>query len=101
MEVVIVKAFKKDIKKVPKNVSLDVKKFVKEINEASCLADLTSRNIKPMKGDYDKEYYRLKIGKYRLGFVLYKEINTISFEVLKTRGEIYKYFPPKKNKRKK
>ena len=101
MEIVIAKEFTKDIKKVPKNISLEVEKFVNKIYKTSHFEELQDKNISPMKGNYDKAYYRLKIGKYRLGFIVYSETNTISFEVLKPKGEIYKHFPPKKNKRKK
>ena len=46
-------------------------------------------NLKKLKSDGD--YYRIRIGDYRLGLII--ENGTIIFVRLLHRSEIYRYFP--------
>ncbi len=47
------------------------------------------QHIKKISGNY--EYYRIRIGNYRMGFVL--RGNVVIFAAFDHRSRIYKYFP--------
>ncbi|MGL5076480.1 MAG: type II toxin-antitoxin system RelE family toxin, partial [Waterburya sp.] len=48
-------------------------------------------NIKKLKGQKNKFYYRLRIGNYRVGIIIKQDI--IIFVRFLNRKEIYRYFP--------
>ncbi len=85
------KSFDRDIDKIKdKTVLKKIRKFISNIEEAKSLNDLL--HIKKIEGY--KQFYRIKIGDYRLGFetLSNKEIVLIRFI---HRKDIYKYFPKK------
>ena len=70
------KSLKDDIADAIENVELAI-----NINEI--------RNIKKLKGH--KDFYRIKIGSYRLGLKIEKDI--VYFVDIDHRKDIYKHFP--------
>jgi mRNA interferase RelE/StbE len=88
MRVEFEKSFLKDIEKLnDKNTAIKLKAKLLEFEEQSDFANM--QNIKKLKGY--KNYYRLKIGDYRLGFS-YEEGNLNIIRFLH-RKDIYKLFP--------
>ncbi len=83
------KSFEKSIVKI-KNKSLfpRIEKIIIEFENAKSLTDLT--NIKKLIGF--KNYYRVRIGEYRLGFERIDE-KTMRFILIAHRKDIYKLFP--------
>ena len=82
------KSFLKDIKKLnDKSIAKKLKDILSLLENSDYLMDIS--NIKKLKGH--NNYYRIKIGNYRLGFSLEdKEIDIIRFL---HRKDIYKFFP--------
>ena len=80
--------FIKDLKAIRDKALLS---RVQEVIEAAENADtLTSlRNLKRIKGA--NNYYRVRIGEYRIG--LYLEAEAVTFVRFLHRREIYRYFP--------
>ena len=88
MKVTVQKLFEKDINKISdKRLASHVSIALEEIEKATMLSDL--RNIKKLiaKGNY----YRMRIGNYRLGFKA--ENDTIILLRFMHRKDIYSYFP--------
>lgn len=82
------RSFVKDLKNVSDKFLLEkVSEKILEIEQAKTLNDLAK--LKKLKGG--NNYFRLKIGHYRLGFVL--EDETIIFVRFLHRKDIYKVFP--------
>ena len=83
------KSFEKSLVKI-RNKSLfsRIEKIIVEFENTKSLTDLT--NIKKLIGF--KNYYRLRIGEYRLGFERINE-NTLRFIIIAHRKDIYKLFP--------
>lgn len=71
MEVIADKSFERDFKKLPDNIKQSASKVYIELVEAKSLNDISY--IKKLSGH--KNYYRIKINDYRLGFYIAK--NTI------------------------
>lgn len=88
MIVIIDKSFEKDVKSI--NSQLINKKLTKVINEvqtADKISDIT--NLKKIQGT--NNYYRIRIGDYRVGIIITKtEVQLIR---LLHRKDIYRYFP--------
>ena len=88
MIVIIDKSFEKDVKSI--NSQLINKKLTKVINEvqtADKISDIT--NLKKIQGT--NNYYRIRIGDYRVGIIITKtEVQLIR---LFHRKDIYRYFP--------
>lgn len=82
-------SFIKDLKALKSTPYYEsIKKFAfEEIIEISSFAEIT--NIKKLQG-YDNAY-RIRIGDYRLGIIFDGE--TLIFERVLHRKEIYRYFP--------
>ncbi|WP_231424875.1 type II toxin-antitoxin system RelE/ParE family toxin [Pedobacter sp. Leaf250] len=88
MEIIILRSFLNDIKKLTdKKLKDKIKDFVIEIENAESLEELV--NIKKMKGF--STAYRWRVGDYRLGF--YKNDDTIELARFVKRNDIYKIFP--------
>ena len=88
MDVIFLKSFLNDIKKInEKKLKSKVKEFILELETAESLEELTGVN--KLKG-YSTAY-RFRIGDYRLGF--YKIENTIELARFVKRNDIYKVFP--------
>ena len=83
------KTFLKDLVKLPSYYREQVEKLVfKKIPELNNISEIP--NIKKMKGYQD--YYRIRIGDYRVGCKVAKEGRVIFYRV-KSRSDIYKVFP--------
>ncbi|BAZ37945.1 hypothetical protein NIES4101_38710 [Calothrix sp. NIES-4101] len=61
---------------------------IEEIEKAESLGDIN--NIKKLKSS-DGDYYRIRIGNYRIGLTISDDI--IIFVRALQRKDIYKYFP--------
>ena len=88
MEVVYLKQFLKDIQKlndatVKKQLALLISDFKNAVNLSELL------QVKKLKGH--SEAYRVRVGKYRLGF--YFDGKIIEFARFAKREDIYKLFP--------
>jgi mRNA interferase RelE/StbE len=83
------KSFEKSLDKI-KNKSLfpRIEKIIIEFEKAKSLTDLP--NIKKLIGF--RNYYRIRIGEYRIGFERIDE-NTLRFIIIANRKDIYKLFP--------
>jgi len=88
MKVEFRKSFTKDLKNVSDKPLLKrVRETIETVEKAETLKDVPSR--KKLKGE--DQYFRLKLGDYRLGFAL--EGETIIFVRFLHRKDIYKFFP--------
>jgi len=82
------KSFTKDLKTVSdKSILKRVKEIIETVERANTLSEISNR--KKLKGNGN--YFRVRMGEYRLGFAL--ENDTIIFVRFLHRKEIYKYFP--------
>jgi len=77
----------KDLKKIPKEQKEKLEEIYQEFKLLDSIADM--QNIKKLKG-YDN-FYRIRLGNYRLGFVI--EENKVIFLRFLHRKDIYKLFP--------
>jgi mRNA interferase RelE/StbE len=88
MKVEVRKAFEKDIQTViNKKLALQITSVLNELGRCTALSEIN--NIKKMKAKGD--YYRIRIGKYRLG--LKQESGTLILLRFMDRKYIYTYFP--------
>ena len=89
MKVLYVKALVKDLEAVSQNLGVK-KKFLKLIERLKTIDSLSElQNIKKIEG-YDN-YYRLRVGDYRLGLKL--SDNTVELIRFLHRRDIYRRFP--------
>jgi mRNA interferase RelE/StbE len=88
MIVKIDKTFEKDVKNINSQlINKNLIKILNEIQTANKISDIS--NLKKIQGT--SNYYRIRIGDYRLGMIITKtEIQLIR---LLHRKDIYKYFP--------
>ena len=88
MEVVFAKLFLKDLQNISdESLKSEVLKAIIDFESAQNLVELS--NVKKMRGH--SEAYRLRIGKYRLGF--YYDGSTVKLARFIKRESIYKLFP--------
>ena len=88
MNVEFRKSFEKDLGKIrDEDLLLKIKIAIEEVEAAESLLDVN--NIKKLKADGD--YYRIRIGDYRIGFTHDEEV--ITFVRILHRKEMYRYFP--------
>lgn len=88
MQIRFKKTFIKDLEKCPNDTRKRVEEFVfVKVPKVQTLAQIT--NIKKIKGY--QNYFRVRIGQYRIGFNLRDE--TLVFYRILHRKDIYKYFP--------
>jgi mRNA interferase RelE/StbE len=88
MQVAFKKTFFKDLQRLPPEIQSKVQQTVfVEIPAIDSLNNL--HNAKKLRGF--ENYYRLRIGVYRLGFKY--ENSKITFYRILHRKEIYRYFP--------
>ncbi len=81
--------FEKDLKNKPVFVKRETLKIIEGIKLLKSFNEI--KNIKKIKGFED--YYRIRIGDYRIGIRFNKEINAIIFVRIEYRSTIYKIFP--------
>lgn len=80
----------KSFSKMAKKLSHETRKDIYFlIDKMQYQKDLTNFDVKKMAGFTD--YYRIRMGKYRIGFRF--ENNTITLIAVAKRDEIYKIFP--------
>lgn len=88
MIVKIDKSFEKDVEKISSSsMNKKVSRIILEIQKASKVSEIS--NLKKLHGT--KNYYRIRLGDYRLGLILLK--NEIQLIRLLHRKDIYRYFP--------
>jgi len=83
------KTFLKDLAKLPPEIRSRIEKLVFETIPNSG-ESFTNLDIRRLKGY--KDYYRIRIGNYRIGLKLDRSDKIIFYRV-KSRGDIYKVFP--------
>ena len=83
------KSFLKDLKvhKQDQDFLTHVKGIVLEIEKAVSISEI--KNLKKLKGE--KNYYRIRSGRYRVGIKICDDI--VSFVRALPRKDIYRYFP--------
>ena len=88
MKVEFRSSFAKDLRKIKEqNVRQQVREVIQAVESAESLQDVG--NLKKLRvGD---RYYRIRVGDYRIGFLL--EGDTLVFVRFLSRKDIYKYFP--------
>lgn len=88
MKVEFKKSFEKDLSKIREAELLQrIQSVIEEIEAVDGLSDLTS--IKKLKAEGN--YYRIRLGDYRLGLSVSED--TVVFVRVLHRKEIYRYFP--------
>ncbi|PQJ31751.1 plasmid stabilization protein [Nonlabens arenilitoris] len=88
MEVIFLKSFLKDLKKVKnKKLKQQVKDAILEVEKAKTVSEIS--NIKKLSGFLG--VYRIRIGSYRIG--LYVNDSRVEFARFVKRADIYKLFP--------
>jgi len=88
MQVEYLERFSKDVDNI--NQKMIKRKLLKFINELKSASNLTQiHNLKKLSGH--KSAYRIRIGDYRVGFFLDK--NVIQLARVVHRKDIYKVFP--------
>lgn len=82
------RSFLRDLKKIKDRRTLDkIQYAIEDVERAESLRVLV--NIKKMSGT--SQFYRIRVGDYRIGLVVEKEV--VEFVRVLHRGEIYRYFP--------
>ncbi|MBD2435426.1 type II toxin-antitoxin system RelE/ParE family toxin [Nostoc sp. FACHB-110] len=88
MNVEFRKSFEKDLSKIRDETLLQkIQTVIEEVENAESLLDVN--NVKKLKADGD--YYRIRIGDYRIGLTISDGI--IVFVRALQRKDIYRYFP--------
>lgn len=88
MKTEFLKQFYKDLNKITLQSTLnDILSSVKNVETATSLSDI--KNFKKLKGY--KNAYRIKIGDYRIGVFVEKDI--VEFARIVHRKDIYRVFP--------
>lgn len=89
MQVLFNKRFLKDLAEIPSTTRTKVEKLVfKEIPFFTLNSQI--KNLEKLKGY--SQYYRIRVGTYRIGLKINNN-NELSFERILHRKEIYKFFP--------
>ena len=90
MKVEFRKSFEKDLGKIRDGELLDrIKDAIEGIENAKSVLEVN--NAKKLKANGD--YYRIRIGDYRIGFTLDEELESIVLVRILHRREMYRYFP--------
>ena len=93
MEIIVKKQYLRDLRKVPKPIFLAADTAIAKLRKAESLQK-SGLDYKKMKGGKKGEdYYRIRIGDYRIGVELV--MPTLIIITILHRGEMYKHFPPK------
>ncbi|OHD84005.1 type II toxin-antitoxin system RelE/ParE family toxin [Sulfuricurvum sp. RIFCSPLOWO2_12_FULL_43_24] len=87
MRLEIKKQFLKDIENVPKNIKIEIVHIIELLETSASLQELS--NLKKLKG-YNN-YYRIRIGQYRMGIALVDDAVVLSRFL--HRKEVYRFFP--------
>lgn len=94
MELILEKTFVKELKRCPAFVQKQVDAVLESIVRAADITHVPDCSV--MQGKGNEEYYRIRIGGYRIG-LKYKDgvIKVVTIIPIQSRGDIYKKFPPK------
>jgi mRNA interferase RelE/StbE len=88
MNVEFRKSFEKDLGKIRDEILLQrIQTVIEEVENAENIGEVN--NIKKLKVDGD--YYRIRIGDYRIGLTTYDDV--VIFVRALQRKDIYRYFP--------
>lgn len=88
MKVEFRKSFEKDLSKLKdQNLLARIKAVIEEVESAESL--LNVNNVKKLEANGN--YYRIRVGDYRIGLTNEEEI--ITFVRVLHRKEMYRYFP--------
>jgi len=83
------KSFEKSLTKVKDNtLFIKIESLIEKIEKAEKMSEI--KNVKKLTGF--KNYYRIRIGDFRLGFEKIND-NTIRFITVARRKDIYSVFP--------
>ena len=83
-------SFLKDIRSIKdKKLLSRLEQFILAVESVDNLSQIP--NLKKLKGQKNKVYYRSRIGNYRVGLIIYQDI--VVFIRFLDRKEIYRYFP--------
>ncbi|MGH8613062.1 MAG: type II toxin-antitoxin system RelE family toxin [Gammaproteobacteria bacterium] len=81
-------SFARDLKKIKDRAMLErIKQAIGQVETAQALNDV--KDLTKLSGG--NNYYRIRVGDYRLGIVV--EAETVEFVRCLNRREIYRYFP--------
>ncbi|GAB4543267.1 MAG: type II toxin-antitoxin system RelE/ParE family toxin [Pleurocapsa sp.] len=90
METEFKDSFLKDIRSIKdKKLLLRLEQFILTVENVDNLSQIP--NLKKLKGQKNKVYYRSRIGNYRVGLIIKQDI--VVFVRFLNRQEIYRYFP--------
>jgi mRNA interferase RelE/StbE len=82
------KSFEKDLGKIrDRDLLLKIKTIIEEVESINNLSAIN--NLKKLKGEGN--YYRIRVGDYRVGFTETEGI--VTFIRVLHRKEMYRYFP--------
>ncbi len=88
MHVITARHFEKDaMKQLSKSLQLQLADIIDQLRNVRLLDEIS--NLKKLRGY--KTAYRIRLGNYRIGFLL--EDNIIKLSRIMHRREIYRYFP--------
>lgn len=88
MKVIVTKQFDKDAEKeLNKAMQMKLAELIEKLQQAASIDAVP--NVKKLKGY--KTAYRIRMGEYRIGFLL--QTDTILLSRVMNRKEIYRYFP--------
>ena len=81
-------SFVKDLRKIKdKTLLARVRNLIEQVEEADTLSELSQ--VQKLKGSAN--YYRIRLGDYRIGLSVRGD--TVTFVRFLHRSDIYKYFP--------
>jgi mRNA interferase RelE/StbE len=87
MIVIASKGFVKQLRAVPDDIQKRANDVYKKLHDCKKLSDVPS--LEKLAGH--KNYYRIRIGNYRLGFELIED--RIELLAIMHRKEVYRFFP--------
>lgn len=83
------KVFLKELSSIPSSYRIKIEKLV--FNEFRERNPFEFQILEKLKGYKDK--YKVRIGDYRIGITISKDTQTLIFERIAHRKEIYRFFP--------
>ena len=90
METEFKDSFLKDIRSIKdKKLLSRLEQFILAVESVDNLSQIP--NLKKLKGQKNKIYYRSRIGNYRVGLIIKQDI--VIFVCFLNRKEVYRYFP--------
>ena len=94
MELILERAFIKELKRCPAFVQKQVDSVLESIVKATDITHVPDCLV--MQGKGNKDYYRIRVGGYRIG-LKYENgvVKIVTIITIQSRGDIYKKFPPK------